>query len=180
MLNNQPEIPKTPRPKTLRVASLLVGLSLLAGCGFHLRGSVDLPPELARVHVSGADRDLVERLSDALVQRGAVVESEPGAGTAHIDLSEARFERQVLTTDVTGRATAYAFRYRVVFGITGGDDTGGDDGAILQPARSITLERAFDYDPNRELQAEQEVRFLETEMRREAVLRIVRRLARLR
>ena len=131
-------------------------------------------PELARVYVSGADRDLVERLSDALAERGVVVESEPGAGAARIDLSEARFERQVLTTDVTGRATAYTFRYRVVFGVTG------DGGAVLQPARSITLERAFDYDPNRELQTEQEVRFLETEMRREAVLRILRRLSRLR
>lgn len=162
-----PPARRFPRHLTL----LLTGLSLLAGCGFHLRGAIDLPPALARVYVTGADRDLAGRLSDALAGRGAVVDT--AAGAARIDLVEARFEREVLTTDANGRATAYLFRYRVVFDVTGGD------GARLQAAESLSLARAFDYDPNYELQIEQEVRFLETEMRREAVLRMLRRLARL-
>ena len=155
---------------------LLTGLSLLAGCGFQLRGNIDLPPELARVSVVGADRDLVDRLSDALAQRGAAVtDSAPGVAT--IDLRESRFAREVLTTDTDGRATAYALHYRVVFGVTTGDDT--PISAPLQAAESLTLKRVYDYASDRELQAEQEVRFLKTEMRREAVLRMLRRLNRL-
>ena len=100
---------------------LLTGLTLLAGCGFQLRGNIDLPPELARVSVVGADRDLVDRLSDALAQRGATV-TDSAAGVVTIDLRESRFTREVLTTDINGRATAYALHYRVVFGVTAGDD----------------------------------------------------------
>ena len=159
-----------------RLMLLLTGLSLLAGCGFQLRGDIDLPPELARVSVVGADRDLVDRLSDALAQRGATV-TDSAAGVATIDLRESRFAREVLTTDSDGRATAYTLHYRVVFGVTAGDDT--PISTPLQAAESISLKRAYDYAPNQELQAEQEVRFLKTEMRREAVLRMLRRLSRL-
>ena len=155
---------------------LLTGLSLLAGCGFQLRGNIDLPPELARVSVVGADRDLVDRLSDALAQRGATV-TDSAAGVVTIDLRESRFTREVLTTDIDGRASAYTLLYRVVFGVTTGDDT--PISASLQAAESLSLKRAYDYAPNQELQAEQEVRFLKTEMRREAVLRMLRRLSRL-
>ena len=158
-----------------RLTLLLTGLTLLAGCGFQLRGSIDLPPELARVSVVGADRDLVDRLSDALAQRGATV-TDSAAGVVTIDLRESRFTREVLTTDIDGRASAYTLLYRVVFGVTAGDTP---IAAPLQAAESLSLKRAYDYDPNRELQAEQEVRFLKTEMRREAVLRILRRLSRL-
>lgn len=151
---------------------LLTGVSLLAGCGFHLRGNIDLPTGLARVYVAGADRDLVDRISDGLAKSGAEV-TDSAHGVAIIVLSESRFERAVLTTDANGRATAYVLHYRVVFGVTAGD------GSKLQAAESISLQRAYDYDPNQELQAEQEVRFLKTEMRREAVLRMLRRLGRL-
>ena len=151
----------------------LAGLSLLAGCGFHLRGTIDLPPELARVYVSGADRDLAEHLADALAMRGAVIMNNPDAGATHIDLTDARFEREVLATDADGRTSAYTLYYRITFRVTGGD------GASLQSDTSIALQRAFDYHQNRELQAEQEMRFLETDMRREAVSRMLQRLARL-
>ena len=158
----------------LRLALFLAGVSLLASCGFHLRGSIDLPAELARVYVSGQDPDLVEQLSKALEQSGAkIVHSGHAAAlidTAVIDLATSRPQRQTLTTDSRGRATAYALHYEVVFSVTG------SDGKPLQPAQSISLERVFDYNPTRQLQAEQEARFLETQMRREAVARIVQRL----
>ena len=153
--------------------TLLAGLSLLAGCGFHLRAAIDLAPELARVYVTGADRDLAQHLGDALALRGALVIDDPEAGATHIDLLEARFERKVLTTNAQGRASAYTLYYRITFRVTGGD------GTPLQSDTSIALQRAFDYHHNRELQAEQEVRFLETDLRREAVRRMLQRLARL-
>ena len=161
----------------LRLTLFLAGLSLLAGCGFHLRGNIDLPAELARVYVSGQDRDLVAQLSEALEQNGAkIVPSGHAAAlidTVLIDLGTSHPQRQTLTTDSRGRATAYALHYEVVFSVTG------SDGEPLQATQSISLERAFDYDPTRQLQAEQEERFLETQMQREAVARILQRLRRI-
>ena len=165
-----------------KTAGTLVVLSVAAlaatGCGFQLRGNLDLPPELARVYVSGANRDLVDGLSAALAQRGAEVAASV-RDAAHIHLVEGDFARRVLTTDPRGRATAYTFRYRVTFRITtaGAADTATTD-TSPQATESIVLQRAFDYDPNRELQAEEEVRFLKTEMRREMLQRLLLRLAR--
>ena len=146
---------------------------LLAGCGFHLRGDLtgDLAPELARVQVTGADHDLVARLTEALAQRGAVVVAGSAADAAVINLSAARFQRTALTTDSAGRTSAYALSYEVTFSITAG--------AALQAAQTLSLNRALDYHPNRQLQAEEETRFLETEMRREMARRILQRLARI-
>ncbi len=153
------------------------GALLLAGCGFHLRGDLtgDLAPELARVQVTGADRDLVARLTEALAQRGAVVVAGSAADAAVINLSAARFQRAALTTDSAGRTSAYALSYEVTFSIT----AGAAGGAPLQAAQTLSLNRALDYHPNRQLQAEEETRFLETEMRREMVTQILWRLMRL-
>lgn len=154
----------------LRLA-LAAGLILLAGCGFHLRGALDLGPELARVHITGGDREMVGHLSEALEQHGVAV-----AASAHraavIDVGGRGFERAALTTDSRGRASAFEIRYRVAFSVTG------DDGEALRPAHTLMISRAFDYDPTRQLQSEAEARFLETAMRREMAVLILQHLAR--
>ncbi|MDA8012304.1 MAG: hypothetical protein MPJ83_08240, partial [Gammaproteobacteria bacterium] len=49
--------------RALPAAALLAAAGMsLGACGFHLRTAVLLPPELAHVQISGADRDLVARL----------------------------------------------------------------------------------------------------------------------
>ena len=158
------------QPLLSYLISLLTCLSL-TGCGFHLRGDIALPSELERVQVTGDDRELVAGLSDALERQGAVVDS--ASDSARIDVVAADFQRRVLTTDARGRATAYRLRYRVEFNVTAAD------GTLLQSAESVTVERAYNYNPNRELQSEQEERFLKSEMSRQAVLRMLQRLARL-
>ncbi|MGI9311605.1 MAG: LPS assembly lipoprotein LptE [bacterium] len=159
----------TPRPPR-RLALLLISATLLTGCGFHLRGEVELPPDLARVHIVGADRDLVQRLSAALKQRGAAV-VRAGQG-ATISLAS-EFAQTTLTTDPQGAASAYAVRYQVAFRIAA------EDGQPLQAERIFWLHRAFNYDSSKHLQAEAQEAFLQDELRDEAVVRIMRQLPRL-
>ncbi len=157
---------------SIRLVALLTGISLLASCGFHLRGNIELPPELATVYISGPDRELVEELSDALEQSGAdVVDQKSGA--AHINMSEAEFERDVRTTDSDGLATGYTFLYRVVYNATSAT------GDRLQSSEKFTQSRTIDYDPEQQLQAEREGEFLKEEMQREIVVQMLRRLARI-
>ncbi|MDD9857345.1 MAG: LPS assembly lipoprotein LptE [Gammaproteobacteria bacterium] len=159
------------RSPWLRLAALAAGLMLLAGCGFHLRDALDLGPELARVHITGDDREMVGHLSRVLEQRGVVI-ADSAHRAAVIDVSGRGFERAALTTDSRGRASAYELHYQVAFSVTGAD------GEALHPAHTITISRAFDYDPARQLQSEAETRFLETAMRREMAVRILQYLAR--
>ena len=145
----------------------VVVLFMASGCGFQLRGEVELPAVLSRVFVDGASRELVDELADALRRHGAVV----GSAAVRV-VVDAGFSRVVLTTDSYGRASAYALRYRVVFNVADGDE-------ILLDDETITLNRAYDYDADLQLQVDAQVQVLEDEMRREMIARIVQRLLRL-
>ena len=149
----------------LSVVLSVVLVAMLSGCGFHLRANTELPPTLAQVQVSGEDRDLVTALSAGLTANGAEVTS---SAAARIDL-HANFSRQVLTTDANGRASAYTYLYRVSFTVH----------TQAKPfTDSFVLRRTFDYAAERELQAAQEQSFLQIDLRREAVTRILSRLSR--
>jgi LPS-assembly lipoprotein len=157
---------------SIRLVSAIAALSLLTSCGFHLRGNIELPPELSKVYISGPDRELVEELSDALEQSGASVVKQK-AGAAHINMTEANFETDVTTTDSDGRATGYNFTYRVVYNATSAN------GDRLQSSEKFTQSRTIDYSPEEQLQAEKEGEFLKEEMQRELVVQMLRRLARI-
>ena len=157
---------------SIRLVALLTGISLLASCGFHLRGNIDLPTELSQVYITGPDREMVEELSDALEQSGANVVSQK-SGAAHINMTEAKFEQDVRTTDADGLATGYTFTYRVVYNATSAN------GDRLQSSEKFTQSRTIDYDPEQQLQAEREGEFLKEEMQRELVVQMLRRLARI-
>lgn len=155
-----------------RLVLLLTGLSLLTGCGYHLRGNIELPPELTQVYITGPDRDLVQQLSKALEQSGATI-MESGKGAAVINMTTSEFERKLRTTDASGLATAYSFKYDVTYNLTA------SDGDRLQSAENIALLRTLDYDPTQQLQAEDEARFLKEEMQQEVVVQMLRRLSRI-
>ena len=116
------------RAKIKTIVAVVV-LFMASGCGFQLRGEVELPAVLSRVSVEGESRELVDGLADALRRHGAVV----GSATIGVQVVvDADFSRVVLTTDSDGRASAYALRYRVVFNVADGDE-------ILLDAETITL-----------------------------------------
>ncbi len=167
-----------------RLMVICIGISMLVGCGFQLRGDFVLLPMFAQVHLIGEARELREALAEALALHGArVVDAEfdpaadpadPATATANIRITLSEFAQHAISTDADGIATAYSLRYRVEYFI---DDFLHRDRAQADSApQSIAITRAYDYSPALQLQAESQARFLKTEMRREAALRILRRL----
>ena len=151
-------------------AFLIAGIS---GCGFALRGNVNLPDTLDSVLVTGSDREMAGLLEDSLESSGAsIVDSEDDA-SAVLDLIESKFTRDVRTTDSNGRATAYTLRYKVNY------DVRKSNGEEIQTNQSISQSRVLQYDPLQELQSEEEAEFLREEMQEEVVLQILRRLSRI-
>ena len=158
--------------RALPAAALLAAAGMsLGACGFHLRTEVPLPPELARVQISGADRDLVARLADELSARGAEVGSSPDSTESAKLRITTDMRRAALSTGADGRATAYSLTYAVQYQLK-------IPGETARAEKSFSLRRAFDYDAGRHLQAEAEARFLEDDLRREAAARVLSQLAR--
>ena len=156
-----------------RLFLILTCVSLVSGCGFALRGSVNLSESLSSIAITGDDPDLMDELTDALETSGANITSLDSQPAAIIELTQSEYEREVRTTDANGLATSYDLRYRV------GYDVRSNSGKELQINQRIVQKRVFEYDPLQQLQSEEEEEFLREDMREEIVLQILRRLSRI-
>jgi len=165
-----------PRP----VASwlLIACCSLLASCGFHLRGtsSVALPPELStlRVTMGGAAAypPLLVEVRNALLALGNVqLTDDVSASVPELQLHKESSVKQVLAIDSSGRISVYLLNYRVDYSLVGPDKK------PLLRNQSVKLQREYGFDRVNVLASEKQSEFLQIEMRRDVAQQILRRLA---
>ncbi len=125
-------------PVLALLAMLVAGLH---GCGFQLRGAVDIPPGLSPVYVRGGG--LVGRSVEARLAASGVpsTRSAADAGLVIDILSENRNAR-VVAVDQNGKALGYMLTSRVRFSVV--DSSGA---AIIEP-QELTLDRTFDDNPD--------------------------------
>ena len=160
-----------------RLALLVLSLTLVAGCGFNLRGNFELSSALSRISIEGGNRPLNEKLREQLEQRrpqsgSAAAEADSDGATLFISKSE--FQRTVRTVDENGLATGYDYIYTIDYSVTD------SEGAVLLPLAVISQHRTLDYEPDhysRALAIEEEEEFLKQEMQQEIILQLLRRLS---
>lgn len=123
-------------------ASLLsMATLILAGCGFHLRQNVALPPGMERVHISvPSNIDLERRLARTLEASGVNVEEHAGTGIAELKVPVAAFSTDTLSVSSQAEVTEYTVRYHVQFEVHDGT------GQPLVPNQRIDMQREFSYD----------------------------------
>ncbi|ROR34863.1 LPS assembly lipoprotein LptE [Inmirania thermothiophila] len=156
----------------LRVLALLAAAAL-AGCGFHLRGSMDLPPPLARAVVTGeaVPVELEEALGRALRAAGGVLAAAPETARARIVVLEVRNERRVLAVGSDGKAREYELRYAVRYRIDAAD------GRPLLAPQQVAVTRDLVFDTGDFLAKRDEEATVHAEMVREAAAALLRRAA---
>lgn len=144
-------------------------LFTLAACGFHLRGSVQLPPALAEMAVRDAASatDITPELRRAL--RGEGVRLSDVAPLV-LQIRGEQYGKRVLSVDSAGRAQEYGLSYVVKFALMG------EGGGFWLTEQSVMQTRDLRFDANAVLGTAGEERQLKKEMRRDAVLQILRRL----
>lgn len=120
---------------------LLVAVSALSACGFHLRDNASLPPSMQRIHltVSGGG-EFQRHLTRALETSGVTVEDNSGAGVAELRVPVAAFGTDTLSAGGYVRITEYAVRYQVQF------DVADAEGRTLVPHQRIDMSREYSYD----------------------------------
>lgn len=114
-------------------------LALQTGCGFRLRGSVEIPPTYNPLRIQAPGGSPVERaLHDLLI--GSQVRLTTNSADAKLTLrilAEQRSER-VAAVDLNGKTLAYELHYLVDF------DAIGADGHARIPRQTLDLTRTFD------------------------------------
>jgi len=152
----------------------LLALALLSGCGFHLRGMINLPESLKTIYVQSSDVPLRDVLADALELSGANVVAGATAGSAVLTITKSEYDQEIRTIDERGKSTGYVLIHRVEFNLRD------KDGAFLLNQRQVSARRDFNFDPEQLLANVGEQELLKDEMRRDITQNILQQIARVR
>lgn len=158
-------------PPLIQTALIILTLSSLAGCGFHLRGQASLPfqtlyvtapaghfigPETRRIISANSNTRVVENARDA---------------QARLDILRAVNEKSILSLSGGGRVREFQLRYLVSFRLT---STAGEE---MIPTNEIVLSRILPFEDAQVLAKEAEEALLVREMQNDAIQQILRRMA---
>jgi LPS-assembly lipoprotein len=99
--------------KSFRCITLLLLLSALSACGFHVRGEVKLPEGMQRVHIQISDpySPLRRDLEAALARSGAKMENAAGDGIAEITITALSLAPVVRSVGANAYVNEFAMIY---------------------------------------------------------------------
>ena len=120
---------------------LVLWLSFSGGCGFQLRGAVDIPQEYTPVFIQSAGA-VGEVIAQRLQDSGLAVTTSPRQAGLVLRLLSQRRDSRIVAVDRDGKALAYELAYTVRF------DAQGPGGAELLPVQSLRAVRTFDDNPD--------------------------------
>jgi LPS-assembly lipoprotein len=143
---------------------------LLAGCGFRLRGTAELP--FTNLYVPGAVSGIALDLKRN-IQAGTNVKvvDDPKQADAILNFSHETREKEILSLTGAGRVREFRLRYRVGFRVH--DGKGGD----YVPQSGLELTRDVTFNDAEVLAKEAEEQLLFRDMQSDMVQQIMRRLA---
>jgi LPS-assembly lipoprotein len=150
--------------------------ALLAGCGFHLRGTGEtgtLPPRIQTLSIAGspAYSEFGKEFRKTLKVNGAtIVESSKEAPALLRIFNIDKHRRVVSVSAATGKAQEYELYYSVIFNVT---DSGGNEIVKKQRVQRI---RDFKFDKTRVIAMEYETEVLYKEMMQDVINQMVHRL----
>ena len=155
-----------------RFALAVALATLVAACGFHLQGSVELPTVMGQTYIESGNPDslLTRKLSRALQDSGTVIASDRTAATAVLRLLKDDAGQRVLSVSPRGVPQEYELYHTVRFSLEGGGRT------LLEPYET-TVTRDYSFDPTDVLGKAQEAEYLEDAMADDIVQLVLRRLS---
>lgn len=158
--------------RSTALALLAVLVPLAAGCGYQLRGRIELSPQLREPYLETTDRytPLYAELAATLEAAGARLATDRATASAvihiHVDVSG----HDVLSVSARNTPLEYEVHYTIEYSVTA-------DGRELLPRQSRTLTREYAYDERAVLAKQHEERRLREALARDLATIVTRRLA---
>ena len=152
---------------------LLVGLATLwlAGCGFHLQGSAQLPDGMKTVYVSASDEltPFAVALERTLERSGATIAATSASADTVLRVSKDRSGRRVLSVSARNTPQEFEIYYQVEYSI----DRAGKE---IVPTQALELVRNFAFEESQLLAKDREEEVLREAMAQDLAGLVVRRL----
>jgi len=150
---------------------LLTCLILLSGCGFQLRGDIEIPTEWLAMHLQSPspNGELASGVRSALSNNGV---EWLGATEANItlQLGSEKFEQRNLTIGANARATEFELKLSASMRVLD------DQGQELAPQTEVTVTKIMTHDPENVTGKVEESNLLRREMRTELIQQVLRRI----
>ncbi len=151
---------------------LILCLGLLQGCGFHLRGALELPPEKRVIALQGIplNHPFAGDLRAILASFQGELVTDPKLAGSVLVISDIQEDRRVLSLDQNGKAVEFELILRLRF------EARAPDGKVLIPAEPIAVHRVY-LNPQLDVIGKAvEEGVIWEEMRRETAQALLRRL----
>jgi LPS-assembly lipoprotein len=135
--------------------ALALVVALLAGCGFHLAGTRQLPSQLSWIYIDVVTPYQVEKppleaaLRTRILRRGGVVSGKAGASRTVLRISELAESREVLSVDPFGKAVEYQLTTRLRYELL-------EDGKPVVPGDVMRVSRDYSFNAQQVLAKEAE------------------------
>ncbi|HWK52733.1 MAG TPA: LPS assembly lipoprotein LptE [Hyphomicrobiales bacterium] len=154
----------------LRLGALALMLVALGGCGFALRGSAQLPPELRTLYLEGLeqDSDMLREVRRALTNNRVELAEEPDM-LYRLGIGREQRSERVVSVNVNARAGEYELTLALPWQLRQGDVT------VAGP-ENLTLSRVYLADPENAVAKGQEAEQILREMRQDLSYQLLRRL----
>jgi LPS-assembly lipoprotein len=149
----------------------MLGLLVLAGCGFHFRQPPDLPPSMRRIYVAAPSStgDLLRELRRDLASNDTQVLETPDGASTILSIIGISHTSRPLALSRDGRPLEYRVSYEVEFSLQVLGAT------ILEP-QSVILERNYTYSVSNGIANEEQEKTLDVAISKDIAEFIVYRL----
>lgn len=153
---------------------LVLFLTLLASCGFQLRGAYRLPEVMAKTYIQSPNRntELIRHLKRNLKASDIQLTDSKHEATGILQLADEKNSKRVLSVDSRGKAREYELSYEISFELRSIDDR------VVYPRQTVKLERDFLFDTQDVLGKGREEATLIEDMQQDMVRLILLRLSR--
>lgn len=112
-------------------------LLFISACGYHLRGSVDLPEELKAVYMQGSSPQLQDSFKKTLrASNGKLVDTVAAANLV-VQIMEERTDRRVITLSAKGRVNEFQLIYSLFFALRD------NQGKLISKKQRIEIKRDY-------------------------------------
>jgi len=150
-----------------KVLILLISMSILNACGFHLRSAVDLPEAMKKIYLQDASAKLQGAFKKSIrSSKGELVANPQQAGII-VNILEEEIDRRSISLSSRGKSTEYEINYYLTYELRDSEDK------LLIPEQTIEIIKDY-YDNQVDVIAKDiEGNLIRDEIYREAVRRMI-------
>lgn len=158
--------------KPTHLTALLLCSLIISGCGYSLRGSESLGMSLPslQLNLQNPNSEFSRLLRRSLDTAGVSLdETDMVSGMSQLSVSDVRVQNQPVSVNPAARAAQYEIRLSIDIQLLNGEQE-------LIPRETLTVERSYFEDIENIAGNQEEVEIITSEMRRELVNLLIRRL----